>query len=95
MRLILSPRAARRLREIQAYLAQEANPHIALQIVVRIRQSAEMLTDFPRLGARWAEGPTRSLLVSGLPYRIHYRLSDDAVEIITIVHTSQRPPEFC
>ena len=42
---------------------------------------AEMLTDFPRLGARWAEGPTRSLLVSGLPYRIHYRLSDDAVEI--------------
>ena len=68
--------------EIQAYLALEANPHIALQVVVRIRQRRNRLSG-------WAEGPTRSLLVSGLPCRIHYRLSDDAVEIITIVHTGQ------
>ena len=47
MRLIFSPRAARRLREIQAYLAFAASLNTALRVVLRIRQSAEMLTDFP------------------------------------------------
>ena len=48
MRLVISPRAARRLREIQAHIALKANLQIALRVVLRIRQSAEMLTDFPR-----------------------------------------------
>jgi hypothetical protein len=32
--------------------------------------------------------------VSGLPYRIHYRLNEDRVEIITVAHTSQLPPKI-
>ena len=42
------------------------------------------------------EGATRVLVVSGLPYRIHYRVDDatDTVEIITVAHTSQKPPRF-
>jgi mRNA-degrading endonuclease RelE of RelBE toxin-antitoxin system len=35
-------------------------------------------------------------VVSGLPYRIHYRIDDvaEAVEIITIAHTRQKPPRI-
>ena len=51
MRLVFSPRAANRLREIQSYIAFEANLPTALRVVLRIRQSAEMLADFPKLGA--------------------------------------------
>ena len=42
------------------------------------------------------EGPTRALVVSGLPYRIHNRLNEAAglVEIATVAHTSRRPPRF-
>ncbi|WP_145109293.1 type II toxin-antitoxin system RelE/ParE family toxin [Cereibacter sediminicola] len=94
MRLFFSPRAARRLREIQAYLAFAASLNTALRVVLRIRQSAEMLTDFPRLGVEWEGGPTRTLRVSGLPYSIHYRLHAEAVEIITIHHHRQKPPRF-
>lgn len=94
MKLIISPRADRRLREIQAYIALDANLATALRVVLRIRQSAEMLTDFPMLAAEWEDGPTRALVVTGLPYRIHYRLKPGAVEIITIAHTSQKPPSF-
>ena len=94
MRLVISPRAARRLREIQAHIALEANLQIALRVVLRIRQSAEMLTDFPMLAPVWDERPTRALVVSGLPYRIHYRITGDIVDIITIAHTSQRPPKL-
>ena len=94
MRLVISPRAARRLREIQAHIALEANLQIALRVVLRIRQSAEMLTDFPMLAPVWDDGPTRALVVSGLPYRIHYRIKGDVVDIITIAHTSQRPPKL-
>ncbi|WP_424753247.1 type II toxin-antitoxin system RelE/ParE family toxin [Methylobacterium sp.] len=94
MRLIFSPRAARRLREIQAYIAFKANLHVALRVALRIRQSAEMLVDFPKLGTPWKDGPTRALVVSGLPYRIHYRLRPGEVEILTIAHMKQRPPHF-
>lgn len=94
MKLIVSPRAARRLREIQGHIALDASLHIALRVILRIRQSVEMLADFPEIGARWQDGPTRALVVSGLPYRIHYRITKDAVEILTVAHTSQRPPRF-
>ncbi|WP_333815748.1 type II toxin-antitoxin system RelE/ParE family toxin [Tabrizicola sp.] len=94
MKLIISPLAAHRLREIQALIALDGNLNAALRVVLRIRQAAEMLTDFPRMAPRWQGGSTRALVVSGLPYRIHYRVLADAVEIMTITHTSQKPQRF-
>lgn len=94
MKLVLSPRAARRLREIQGHIALDASLNIALRVILRIRQSIEILADFPMIGTRWQDGPTRTLVVSGLPYRVHYRIAGDVVEIITITHTSQKPPRF-
>jgi plasmid stabilization system protein ParE len=94
MTLIISPLAYRRLREIQVHIALDGNLSAALQVVLRIRQAAEMLTDFPELAPPWQRGPTRAPVVSGLPYRIHYRIHADAVEIITVVHTRQRPTRF-
>lgn len=94
MKLVISPRAARRLREIQGHIALDASLHIALRVILRIRQSIEILADFPEIGARWQDGPTRALVVSGLPYRVHYQIKADAVEILTVAHTSQRPPRF-
>ncbi len=94
MKLVLSPRAARRLREIQGHIALDASLNTALRVILRIRQSIEILADFPMIGTRWQDGPTRTLVVSGLPYRVHYRIAGDVVEIITITHTSQKPPRF-
>ncbi len=59
---------------------------------IRIRQTIELLADFPRIGRKWEGGATRALNVSGLPYRVHYRIDEAAatVQIITIAHTSRR-----
>ena len=94
MKVVFSPRALLRLREIQAYIAYD-NVTAAVMVVNRIRQSTEMLADHPKLGKEW-DSQTRALVVSGLPYRIHYRIDETAetVEVITVAHTSRRPPRF-
>jgi plasmid stabilization system protein ParE len=95
MTVVFSRRSVVRLREIQAWIAYD-NVTAAVQVISRIRQCAELLADHPRLGTVWRDGPTRALVVSGLPYRIHYRLDEAAglVQIITVAHTSRRPPSF-
>lgn len=65
-----------------------------MRVVDRIIYASEMLQDHPRLGAAWLGGPTRALSVPGLPYRIHYRIRGEVVEVFTITHTSQKPRRF-
>ncbi|WP_196053584.1 type II toxin-antitoxin system RelE/ParE family toxin [Paracoccus lichenicola] len=93
MRIVLSDLSRRRLHEIQSYIAFH-NARAATQVADRILYAAEMLADFPDLGTRWQGGSTRTLVVSGLPYRLHYRIVGDTVQIITIAHTSQRLPKL-
>ena len=93
MKVVFSDRSRVRLHEIQAYIAF-FNSRAAVRVVDRIIYAAEMLEDHPQLGAPWREGPTRALVVPGIPYRIHYRLHLDRVEIITIVHVRQKAPHF-
>lgn len=92
MRVILTDRALARLRDIRSYIARH-NPAAAQRVVTRILRSAQGLSDNPHLGPRWRDGPTRALVVPGLPYRIHYAVNDaeGTVEVIHIAHTSQRP----
>lgn len=95
MKVALSDRAKRDLREIQSWIAYD-NPMAALRVATRILQLIELLSDFPELGRKWEHGPTRALVVPRLPYRIHYRADDatDTVNVITIVHTRRRPPRL-
>jgi plasmid stabilization system protein ParE len=93
MKVVFSDLSRNRLHEIQGYIAFH-NIRAAEKVVDRIIYAAEMLADYPQLGPVWPPGPTRALAVSGLPYRIHYRLAGEVVEIITVAHTSQLPPEF-
>ena len=93
MRVVFSDRAKLRLRQIQSYIAED-NPGAAERVVIRIRQTVEFLSDFPRIGRIWEDGATRALNVSGLPYRVHYRIDENAevIQIITIAHTSRKSP---
>lgn len=94
MRVALTDAAQARLREIEDHIAND-NPRAAARTVDRILYVVELLAEHPRLGRRW-DGRTRALVVTGLPYRIHYRIDGAAgvVEILTVAHTSQRPPRF-
>jgi plasmid stabilization system protein ParE len=95
MKVVFSDRSRARLHEIQSYIAFY-DIRAAAKVVDRIIYATEMLSDHPRLGPTWSGGRTRALVVSGLPYRIHYRIDETAgaVEILTVAHTSQKPPRF-
>ena len=95
MKIIFSPRATDRLRQIRNYISEDS-PINAIKTISRIRQVIELLSGFPELGKLWRKTDTRAIVVAGLPYRIHYMINqkEDCIEIITIAHTSQRPPDI-
>ncbi|NKC12417.1 MAG: hypothetical protein GKR94_09500 [Gammaproteobacteria bacterium] len=95
MRIVFSKRAENRLRQIHTTIAQD-NPISALKVTSRIRQVIELLAEFPYIGREWGDGSSRAMTVSGLPYRIHYRINPaaDALEVITIVHTRMRSADL-
>jgi plasmid stabilization system protein ParE len=92
LRVIYSETDRTRLHDIQGYIALY-NIRAAATVVDRIIYAAEMLGDHPLIGVEWHSGPTRALRVPGLPYRIHYQVAEAQIEIITVVHTRQLPPE--
>jgi plasmid stabilization system protein ParE len=91
--VVYSETARARLHDIQGYIAFH-NIRAAASVVDRIIYAAEMLGDHPLIGVEWDGGPTRALRVPGLRFRIHYRVTEARVEIITINHTSQLPPRL-
>jgi addiction module RelE/StbE family toxin len=84
-----SPRSQADLFHIRDYIADDS-PAAAERTIARLLQSIRYLERFPEIGRQWRGGPTRALSVPGLPYRVHYQINGDVVEILTVVHTSRK-----
>lgn len=92
MRVIWSAEAARCLREIVAYIAQDS-PTAARKVAARLLLRSRQLREPPLLGRRMHEYPDddlRELLER--PYRLIYRVTPDGIEIVTLKHYRQRLP---
>jgi toxin ParE1/3/4 len=92
LKVVLAPRARADLRAIRHYIAAD-NPPAAKRTLARIRRAVESLATFPELGRAWEGGPTRALSIAGIPYRIHYRVREDELQILRIHHTARMPPD--
>lgn len=68
------------------------NPNAAHRIAAEIRSKAELLTWSPGIGKSGRVPDTRELVVGGTPYVVIYRVVQNAVEILRILHTAQRWP---
>ncbi|GHV53262.1 plasmid stabilization protein [Deltaproteobacteria bacterium] len=90
MRVIWSVVAERDLNAIVEYIAQD-NIHAALDMDELLRNSAAGLGIFPNQGRAGRIPGTRELLVRK-QYILVYRVVDDAVEIVTALHTSRQWP---
>jgi toxin ParE1/3/4 len=93
-KVIFAPQAIQRLQQIVSHIAQE-NPEAALRFGMRLVDHAELLGEFPQLGApyRKRRGVRR---LSCKPYVIYYRLQHERriVEIMDYWHTARREPEL-
>jgi toxin ParE1/3/4 len=84
--------AADDLLHICDYTAERFGAAQARRVADAIYATAASLQDMPNRGRKGRKPNTREMLISGLPYVIIYRVGQDTVEIIRILHTSQQWP---
>ena len=80
------------LRQEAEYLA-ERNPRAARRAVGRIQEAVRLLAELPGLGRPGRVPGTRELVVGRTPYIIPYRVREDHVEILRVLHSSRRWPK--
>jgi len=73
------------------YIAQD-NPEAAVRIVEQIRSSVQTLLDFPALGRPGRVSGTRELVITETPYIVPYRIREQTVEILRVLHSSRKWP---
>jgi toxin ParE1/3/4 len=85
-------RALRRLEAIGDYIAKDS-PAAADRVTDRLRTATQILVAHPAIGRVGRITGTRELIIADLPYIIPYMVTETGVEILSIIHTSQRWPE--
>lgn len=79
------------LEKIAQYIQQD-NTSASLQIIAKIQTSVNQLSEFPFMGRKGRIEGTRELIISNSPYIVIYRIQSDQVEILRILHSSQKFP---
>lgn len=92
MRIRWLKRASHDLNRVQDYIAQD-NPHAAIETVLRIIETVEKLIEYPGLGRPGMIEGTRELVISGTPYFLPYRVKEDRIEIMKVMHGAQKWPQ--
>jgi toxin ParE1/3/4 len=85
------PRALARLLQARDYIEQD-NPGAAKRVVQRILDGAARLGVHPELGRPGIKPGTRELAIPRTPFLIVYRVRDDRVEILTVLHGARKWP---
>ncbi|HEV2688216.1 MAG TPA: type II toxin-antitoxin system RelE/ParE family toxin [Bryobacteraceae bacterium] len=91
MRVRWTPPAAADLQNISDYL-KEHHPHYRQPTLRKLYQKISALKDAPHIGRPGRVEGTRELLIRPLPYIAVYRVTEQAIEIWRVYHTSQNRP---
>lgn len=83
------------LEKIDTYIAQENSPIVAIDIVLNIVDSTDLiLSDYPAAGRQGRLKNTREMVVDGLPFIVIYRENFhlNCIEILRVLHQAQQWP---
>lgn len=72
---------------------EEDNPLAAVAVDERIAEQVEALRRFPEAGRPGRVTGTRELVIQRSPYIAAYRVCDDTVWILRVLHSSQQWPD--
>jgi len=86
--------AIRHIGKVREYLTGQKSLHVD-DVIDRIVKRTALLEDLPYLGAKVPEYPDHDLreLIEP-PFRILYRVRDDCVDIVAVIHASQKMPRL-
>jgi len=79
------------LIEIHNYIAND-KPGAAQSVAERIKHETSLLKENPGAGRPGRVEGTRELVVSGLPYIIPYRVKNNVIEILRVLHAARKWP---
>jgi addiction module RelE/StbE family toxin len=85
-------RALRNLEQARNYVFQD-NPTAAQELILKIQNAANQLQNYPFMGKNGRVEGTKELIISNSPYILIYRIKEESVEVLRILHTSKRYPE--
>ncbi|MFT7265133.1 MAG: toxin ParE1/3/4 [Halioglobus sp.] len=83
------------LEKIEAHIAEENSPIVAIDVVMAVINSVDLiLSEHPRAGRQVSVKNTRELVVDGAPFIIVYReqVAANCLEMLRILHDAQQWP---
>ena len=94
MQLQWTEPAAQDLDKVEEYIAKENSPTVAIDIVLKVMETVEMvLPTHPRAGRMGRVTGTRELVVEGVPFIVIYRqIGPDQLQILRVLHDAQQWP---
>ncbi len=92
MKIDWFPSADRDLAEIVDFIAGD-NVRAALNVDAEILRTVGLLEILPEMGRPGRVAGTRELVVSGTPYIVAYRVREESVEIVGVLHGARRWPK--
>lgn len=87
--------AAKDLDNIEAYIATENSPLVAVDVVLKVINSSDViLSNHPQAGRPGRVSGTRELVIDGIPFILIYRIVDrlGQVQILRVLHDAQQWP---
>ena len=91
--LVWTESARRDLRAIRSYVSRDSKTY-AKRLIDRIRRKAEGVLRLPRAAAivpEWGRENVRETFVAN--YRVIYRIRDDFVEVLAVIHAARLLPD--
>lgn len=92
MRIRWQDDAINDLIQVRRFIAID-NPSAAAKIADRIRSAVPELADQPSMGRPGRVPGTRELVLVDVPYIIAYRVEENSVVILRVLHCSRKWPE--
>lgn len=93
MRIQWTKGASQNLNQIEEYIAQD-NPDAAVDVILKIIKSVELLADNPAMGKVGRLFDTRELIIGGTPFIVPYRIKTGRIEILRVQHSAMQWPDF-
>jgi toxin ParE1/3/4 len=79
------------LEEAADFISKD-NPGAARKLVRRIWETSKLLAEHPDAGRAGRVPGTRELIIGGTPFILPYRVKDNTVQILRVLHSSGKWP---
>ena len=91
MEIIWRASALNDLEAVREFIVQD-NPRAAARVLTTIRAAVDRLGQHPSLGRVGRTEGTGELIISNAPYIVAYRVVENQVRILAVIHTSRQWP---